>query len=253
MKNWLKIKKNRVFFSALILLVVLTVIATISKNTFLLQVTKPLFIPVFLLHYLINNKYINSVFVMFLMLSFLGDFTSVFFKDNMFLKLSIFAYATSYVCLIVVVVNKFKRVNLKSIIGVYLLLVSLINGYFLYSLFNIIRGTVTDNVEIGLLGFQSIALVVLAFSAFAVYLNLDSKKAIVFLMMAISLVFSDVLQYISSYYIYDWTFIMLSRILHVVALFFLFSYITMRSRVYKRVLVNKRIVASEIPSENSIA
>ena len=51
--------------------------------------------------------------------------------------------------------------------------------------------------------------------------------------MAISFVFSDILNYVSQYYVYHGSFIMLDRILHVIGLYFLFNYIIEYNKVPK--------------------
>jgi len=80
---------------------------------------------------------------------------------------------------------------------------------------------------------KSISLIVLVVIAFGVYLNSETKLSILFLIMAISFVFSDILNYVSHYYVYHWSFIMLDRILHVIGLFFLFNYIIEYNKVPK--------------------
>ena len=247
MKNWIKIKYNRVFICVLLLLIVFNFIATISENSLLLQITKPLFIPAFLMYYFVKNKYISPVFIMFLLFSFLGDTASVLFSNDSVIKVSSLAYCLSYLCLLYVIVSKFKRIEFDKIVGTYLLVVFFINAYFLYTLFNILQAIIPDSLVVTLFGIKSISLIALVFVSFAIYLNSDTKLSIIFLVMSLCFVFSDMLHYISNYYIYDWSFVILDRTLHSIGLFFLFNFIIEQNRNYKKQLVSERI-----SSENAL-
>lgn len=246
LKNWIKIQYNAIFIYVLLLLIIINVIATITENTILLQLTKPLFVPAFLLYYFIKNKYINFVFIAFLLFSFLGDSSSVLFSSDAVLKASSLLYCLSYLCLVYVVATKFKRIEFDKIVGLYLLVVFLINVYFLYTLFNILQAIIPDSLEVTLFGIKSVSLIALAFVSFAVYLNSDTKRSILFLVTSLCFVFSDVLYYISNYYIYDWSFVMLDRLLHILGLFFLFNYIIEEYRHRKKRIVNARISSENV-------
>ena len=225
LKNWLKIFTNKMFISILIGLILINVIATLSGNELFQQMTKPLFVPVFLIYFLLTNKRIGLLILVFLLFSFIGDFTSVFTNDLMMVEVSSLLYCLSYLCLIIASVIRIKKLKLDKIIGLYLILVFFINAYLLFTLFDILKYHIPDSVEITLFGIKSVALLVLVFVAFVDYLNTDSKQSIQFLVMALCFVFSDILHYIGTYYMYNWSFVMLDRVLHVVGLFFLFNYI----------------------------
>ncbi|MFL0354437.1 hypothetical protein [Xanthomarina sp. GH4-25] len=132
-------------------------------------------------------------------------------------------------------------------IALYLLIVVSINSYFIYELYAILKVQITDPMEVYLFAAKSVSLIALTFLSFVVYLNSDTRQSIIFFLMALCLVFSDVLYYISNYYIYNWSFVMLDRVLHVVGLFFLFNYIIGENRIKK-----KQIVVERIASESSL-
>ena len=245
-RNWIKIQYNTVFICVLLLLIVINVIATISENALMLQITNPLFIPLLLLYYFVKNKYISFIFVAFLLFSFLGDSASVLFSNDSVVKASSVLYCISYLCLVYVIASKFKRIEFDKIIGAYLLVVFLINAYFLYTLFNILQAIIPDGLEVTLFGIKSVSLIALALVSFAVYLNSDTKLSILFLVMSLCFVFSDVLHYISYYYIYDWSFVMLNRTLHILGLFFLFNYIIEENRHRKKRIVNARVSSKNV-------
>jgi hypothetical protein len=231
---------------------VLNITATVSDNVILLQVTKPLFVPVFISYYFIKNNYINFIFVAFLILSFLGDSASIFVNNKTLLMISSVVYCMSYLCLIAVVCSKLKRIRFDKVVGLYLLLVFLINAYFLYDVYSLVKTHIPNTIEITLYAIKSTSLIALVFLAFAVYLNADTKRSILFLLMSLCLLFSDVIHYVSNYYIYDTRFVMLDRILHVIGLIFLFTYIIEVNRNRKKRIVEERI-SVESTSRNIMA
>ncbi|MCF1422685.1 hypothetical protein [Mangrovimonas futianensis] len=241
MNEWLKISYNRIFVCVLFVLIVANVVATISENEILLKITKPLFVPVFLMYYLIKNKHIGTAFVAFLLTSFLGDFSSIFISDGNLHKLSNLFYFISYLSLLILISTKIKKITIDKVIGLYFVLVVSINSYFLYELFGILRIQIPDQVELGFFVAKSLALLLLAFTSFVVYLNSDSKPSIIFLMAAICFGFADILYYVSNYYIYSWSFVMLDRVLHVFGLFFLFNYMIGFNRKLKKDIVEARL------------
>lgn len=244
MKSLLKFSVNKVFLGALFLLIVLNVIGTISEDPLFLKSTKPLFVPVFLIFFFIKNKTIGIPFSLFLLYSFLGDSASMFFSNETFLKASSVMYLLSYLCLVSFMIPKFKIVQYNKVIAFYLLAVVLINMYFLYAIYSVIKTIVPDTLEVFLFAMKSISLIVLVIIAFGVYLNSETKLSILFLIMALSFVFSDVLNYVSQYYVYHWSFLMVDRILHVVGLFFLFNYIIEFNKVPKINLKKESSVVS---------
>lgn len=225
MKSVFKFSFNIVFIGALFFLIVLNVIGTVSEDALFLQSTKPLFIPVFLIFFFIKNKIISIPFILFLFYSFLGDSATIFFSNETFIKASSIMYFLSYLCLVVFMIPKFKLEQFNKFISLYLVVVVLINMYFLYTVYGILKSIIPDSLEVFLFGMKSVSLIVLVIVAFGVYINSETKLSILFLIMALSFVFSDILNYVSQYFIYHWSFLMLDRVLHVVGLFFLFNYI----------------------------
>ncbi|WP_223033241.1 hypothetical protein [Hanstruepera marina] len=245
MKNWLQIGYNKIFLCVLLILIAFNVIATLSENEALLQLSKPLFIPVFVMYYYVKNKYISAVFILCLVFSFLGDFSSVFFSDEQLLQISSLFYCISYLCLVYAALSNIKSLNFDAIVGGYLIVVFAINTYLMYELFAVLKLQIPNGMEVALFGVKSMALIVLCFVAFIGYLNSDTKPSILFLAMALCFAFSDVLYYISNYYIYNWSFVMLDRILHIFGLFFLFNYIIELNRKRKKSLVELRVSSSD--------
>jgi len=233
MKKIFNLSINKVFLGALLLLMVLNITGTFSEDALLLNSTKPLFVPVFLIFFLIKDKTISVPFILFLLFSFLGDSVSMFFSNDTFIKASSVMYFLSYLSLLSFLIPKFKLIEFNKVITFYLLVVIMINMYFLYAVYQILKSIIPDSLELFLFGMKSISLIVLVIIALGVYLNSETKLSILFLIMAMSFVFSDILNYVSQYYVYHWSFLMLDRVLHVIGLFFLFNYIIEYNKVPK--------------------
>ncbi|WP_188650052.1 hypothetical protein [Yeosuana aromativorans] len=245
MKSLLNVSFNKVFVGVLLLLVGVNVIGAVSENALFLQSTKMLFVPSFLLFFFIKRNSIKIPFVLCLIYFFFGDSASLFFANDMFLNASNVLYFLSYLCLIIFVSQKFRIMEFNKIIAYYLIVVFLINLYFLYTTCSILRVIVPDGAEVFIFGLKSVSLIILLFISFGVYLNSESKMSIVFLLMAFSFACSDLLDYVNHYYVYNWSFLMLERILHVVGLFFLFNYIVAYNKLFKKQEIREVIRGSE--------
>lgn len=225
MKNLFALSFNKIFFGVLLLLVTANILGAYSGDVLFLQTTKSLFIPALLIFFLLKYKKLHIAFALFFVFSFFGDVSLAFFESDMFIKVSSIFYFLSYLILIGVVISKFNFFKIDKIVGVYLVVVFLINAYFLYIFYGILKAVVPDNLEVLLFGIKNISLIILTFLAFGKYLANDTKPAIIFLMVAMCLVFSMALNYVSLYYVYNWSFVMLERIIYAIGIYLLLNYI----------------------------
>ncbi|NMH89449.1 hypothetical protein [Flavivirga algicola] len=239
MKNWLNLTFDKMFLGALLGLIAISFFVTFSQDSLMLKSTMALFIPVFLIVYLVKYKSLGVIFISFLFFSFLGDISLTFFSNETFVKVSSILYFLSYLYLIAIAAPKFKLLKVDKLIGVYLLGVFLINVFFLYTLYSILKVIIPDNMEVLLFGLKSLSLIVLAFVSFGVYLNTQSKQSILFLIAVIFIIFSTILNYINLYYLYHWSFEMLQRTLYGVGLYFIFRYIIADNK-YKKTIYKIR-------------
>lgn len=245
MKNWFNLTFNKVFFCALLGLIAISFFVTFTQDLLLLKSTMALFIPVFLIFYLIKYKSLKVVFVSFLLFSFLGDVSLTFFSNETFVKISSILYFLSYLYLIVMVIPKFKLLKVDKLIGVYLFGVFVINIFFLYTLFSILKAIIPDDTEVLLFGLKSLSLIILAFISFGVYLNTQSKQSILFLVAVIFMAFSTILNYVNLYYLYHWSFEMLYRVLYGIGLYFIFRYIIADNKYKKTIYELRQRLSSE--------
>lgn len=249
MNDSFKLSFSKAFFGASFLLIVLSFIGAISEDAMFLQLTKPLFVPVFLVFFFIKNKRISIPLILFLLYSFLGDSASMFFSNETFLKASGVMYFLSYLSLVIFVAPKFNYSSLNKLVATYLVIIVLINLYFLYTIYGLLITVIPDSVEVFLFGAKGVSLILLLFIAFGVYLNAETNLSIFFLLMAICFAFSEILSYVNQYYVYHWALSLIDRVMHVFGLFFLFNYIL----IYNRLTKNAAIYNNEIKAEKILA
>lgn len=233
------------FFIALLLLIALNILAVISNDVVVSESVKTLFVPVFLIFFFLKNKLSNFIFALFLLSSFLGDAAFVFVSNIDLEKISNFLYFISYICLIVIIISEINLLKIDKVVGVYLLLIMLINAYFLFILYSLLKTIITDSAEVLVFALKSAALIVLLFVSFAVYLTKESKLSILFLILSMCFLFSDIINYVTVYYIYDGRLVLLENVSHALGIFFLFNYFVEFSLIKKEVKEKRTL-----PSEN---
>lgn len=230
MKDSILLSFDKVFFGALLLLVSVNIIGTYSEDVLFSQTTKALFIPALLILFFMKNKVLSLPFILFFIFSFLGDVSLAFNENEIFIKASSIFYFLSYMCLISIAISKFKFFEIDKVVGTYLIVVFLINTYFLYTFYGILKAIVPDSLEVFLFGVKNISLILLIFLAFGKYLANDTKPSILFLMVALCLVFSTILNYVSLYYVYDWSFVMLERVIYAIGIYLILSYVMEKNK-----------------------
>ncbi|WOD43652.1 hypothetical protein [Hwangdonia lutea] len=230
MKNSFILSFNKLFFGVLLLLVSVNIIGAFSENASFLQTAKVFFIPALLTLFFIKYKSLSLPFILFFLFSFLGDVSLAFFDNEFFIKASSVFYFLSYLSLIGIAFFKFKFFEIDKVVGTYLVVVFLINAYFLYTFYSILKAIVPDSFEVLLFGVKNLSLILLVFLAFGMYLANDTKPSILFLMVALCLVFSTILNYVSLYYVYSWSFVMLERIIYAIGVYLLLNYIMVENK-----------------------
>lgn len=219
----------RIPFGILVTLVLATIlingIATYFDYLLIPNATKIASILILLTLYFIKRNQMANIFLTIFSLFFLGDIFSVFNFGDMADKLSKAFYLGSYLLLIFVLLGKLKHIKYEGVVSIYLILVLMLNSYFLYMLFGIVKDNFSDDVNQVLFICHGITLIAMAFFAFAVYLSNESKQSIMFLIMVFCFVFSDVLTYICSLYVYYWLFDFVGNMLHLASLCLLYMYV----------------------------
>lgn len=234
-----KIGRYRVLVIVLSMLIFMNMYAAIDENVLLFRVAKLVVVPTLLILYFNKLKYMANVFFFTFLIFFLGDVMDVFNFSPLSIQLSMTLYTSSYLLLIFVLLGKLKRIKFEGLVSLYLILVFLLNSYFLYVFFDVVQNSLLDRLNVALIVARGISLLFMTFIAFAVYLSSESRQSIIFLTMAFCFIFSDVLYYVNHLYVYYWIFELLDKILHLIGSALFFVYVTNHHRKSKRKAYNK--------------
>ncbi|MCK7590843.1 hypothetical protein M0G43_09680 [Subsaxibacter sp. CAU 1640] len=220
---------------ALIFIMIFTIngIAAYYGNSLVPNITRITSILILLTLYYIYRNRMANVFLTIFLFSFLGDLFYVFNLGELSSKLSTTFYLGSYSLLVFVLLGKFKRIKYEGLVSIYLIVVFLLNSYFLYVLYGVIKENFADNINMVLSVCHGIILLAMTFFAFAVYLSQETTQSIIFLVMVFCFVFSDVLTYICNMYVFFWVFEFVSNMLHLASLILLFTYVYNHHKIIK--------------------
>ncbi|MEO6348019.1 MAG: hypothetical protein ABIO60_08940 [Aquaticitalea sp.] len=197
------------------------------------NITKFISVLLFLTCYYTKQSHMANVFLTFLIFMFLGDTFTVFNFGDLAGKLSKILYMGAYSLLIFVLLGKFKRIKIEGLVLLYLILIFVLNTYFLYALYGEVKDNFSDKINLVLYICHGSVLVAMAFLAFAVYLSKESTQSILFLVMVFCFVFADVLEYICDLYVYFWVFDFIGTMLHFVSLGLFFRYVYNHHKIIK--------------------
>lgn len=225
MNRWHLLIPNWVIVSLFFAVLLLNFMASYEGFSVISKVTKIIAVPLIILYFFSKRKFMANIFFTIFLLMFFGDAFSVFNVNEFVLKLSQTAYLGSYLLLVFVIIGKLRKVKFEGLISWYLILIFILNAYFMYVFFKLIQDNFTDSVNMVLYVSRGITILVMGFLAFAVYLSKENVQSILFLVMSFCFIFSDVLFYISDLYVYYWLFEFFERILHIIGLFLLYVYV----------------------------
>ncbi len=208
-------------------------IATYFGTAMVSSITKLISVIVLLTLYFMMRDRMATVFLTIFLFSFIGDVFYVFNFGELSSKLSTTFFLGSYCLLIFVLLGKMKRIKYEGLVSIYLIVILILNSYFLYALYDVIKVNFSDEINMVLSVFHGISLIALTFFAFAVYLSKETTQSIIFLVMVFCFVFSDVLNYICNLYVYFWAFEFMSNMLHLASLILLYTYVCNHHKIIK--------------------
>lgn len=225
MKSAHKFKPNLILVIILATIVTCSSIAIFFDSITVPKVVKLISITILMTFYFCQLNKIANVFLATFSVFFIGDACAVFSFGDIMLKLSKSMYILGYVLLIFVLFGKLKKIKFNGLVSVYLILVLLLNSYFLYVLYDVAKENFVDDTNLVLYILHGIILIALTYFSFAAYLSKETGQSITFLLMVFCFVFSDVLHYINTLYIYYWMFEVFERALHLSGLFLLYKFV----------------------------
>ena len=220
-----KLKPNLALLIVLFTLILGNCMSYFFEYSVFPKVTKLITVTILLTFYYCQLHKLANVFLTTFLLFFIGDAFSVFEFGDLSLKLSKASYISAYALLIFVLFGQLKKLKFDGLVSVYLILVLLLNSYFLYALYGVAKDNFVDEVNLFLYVCHGVTLIAMTFFAFAVYLSRETAQSITFLLMVFSFVFADVLYYICQLYVYYWIFELFESILHISGMFLLYKYV----------------------------
>ncbi|NJX14984.1 hypothetical protein [Tamlana crocina] len=180
-----------------------------------------------------KRKQLGLPIISFLLFTFLGNaFLVIFFEAN-YVGISNMLYLLALVSLIFNLVPQFKMQleNRNTWLVVYLLAMFMIGLCFLLEISRVFRALVLNDVEFYVFVFQALSLLVLGVLSFGMYLNTQSHSAIRFLVAILCFGFALAVNYVSTFYLYDFIFELLSSIFYVSGLYFIFKFLWTENKI----------------------
>ncbi len=225
MKNALTLKPNFILVATLAVVILCSGIATYFGSVLVPQTVKLITITILLTFYFCQLNKMANIFLTTFIIFFIADAFSVFSFGEVMVKASKGLYITGYILLVFVLLGKLKKIKFHGFTSLYLIFVVLLNAYFLYVLYGAAKDNFVDQTNMILYILHGVTLIALMYFAFAVYLSKETGQSITYLLMVFCFVFSDVLHFINTLYIYYWLFEVFERTLHILSLYLLFKYV----------------------------
>lgn len=236
------IKPNKILIFILLALLFSNTMATYLNMILISMTVKFVTVSLLLTFYYCQIQKMATVFLTIFLIFFVGDALAVLNFGELALKLSKTLTIFAYLLLIFVLLGRLKRVKFEGLVTVYLVLVLVLNSYFLYALYGVAKDNFVDQINMILYICHGVTLIAMTYFAFAVYLSRETAQSITFLLMVFCFVFADVLNYVCNLYVYYWVFEAFEGILHTSGLFLLYKYVYDHSMNKNS---NKRIHFSE--------
>jgi hypothetical protein len=240
MNTWHPLLPNWVISVMLALIIVLNLISSFYGIPTLAKTTALIVIPLLMLFYFYKQKLMATVFFTILVLAFLSILFRTFEGYNLFSKFSESSSLAAYVLIVFVMLGKLKDVKFEGLVSWYLVLIVIVNTYLMYAMFESVKDSFQDSVVLTLTVSRGVALLIMGFLAFAIYLSQESTQSILFLTVVCCFVFSDVLGFITSMYVDFWAFVAIHKILQATGVFLFMLYVYNHHQTSKVVVAHKK-------------
>lgn len=210
-------------------------------------------VPIILLFYFYKQRIMATIFSVMFLLYFLGNIFSAIDHFSLTTKLSESFFTGAYLLMVFVMFGKLKDLKLESFVSWYLIVVFFISTYFIYLMFTGLKDSFQDAVILALTVSKGVVLLVMAFLAFFIYLSKETGQSIIFLMVICSFIFSDILGFITTFYIQFWFFEAVQRVFQSVGLFMACIYVYNHHQPAKRIKGRKTFKSISPSTQMSVA
>lgn len=225
MEKWHALAPNWALFSMLALFAALNLMCSYYGFFVETKTLSLVLIPILSILYFRKKQRMANIFVAIFMLYFFGMIFNVIDNFSLSTKIPEAFFTGAYILLIFVLMGKLRNMKFDVLVSWYLGIAFLINTYLLFQLFIALKDSFQDQVIFTLTISKGIALLVMASLAFAIYLSKESKQAIIFLMVVCCFIFSDVLSFINTSYLYFWLFEAVQKIFQGLGVTLAFAYV----------------------------
>lgn len=240
MKRWHALSPNWAIITLLTIIVICNFLAYFYNVLPLSNAIALLLIPALLTLYFYRQRFMANVFFSIFLLYFLGIIFQVFDNFALSTKLSESFLLGTYLMMIFVLLGSLKHIKFEGVVSGYLIIVLLVNAYLMYAMFSNVQDNFMDSVILTLAVCKGIALLIMGFVAFAVYLSQETSQSILFLSIVCCFVFADVLSFTTTVYVQFWLFESFHNILQGLGLFMLCIYVFNHQQLSKDEFLKER-------------
>ncbi|MBA6151133.1 hypothetical protein [Gelidibacter maritimus] len=206
MKRWHALSPNWAITILLTLIISLNLICAYFGFFLLTKTLILAIIPLLLMLYFYKKRVMPAIFYTIFTIYFFGITLNIVDPSSLSSKLSESCYTIAYLLLIIVMIRKLKTIKFDRLVLWYLVIVFAVSTYIVLLTFTALKSNFYDILSFTLTMSKGVALLVMAFLAFAIYLSKESAQSIIFLMVVCCFVFSDILSFITTSYIHFWLF-----------------------------------------------
>ncbi len=204
----------------------LCVLSTVMQWPDLEFYVKPTTVPLFFMLYWFNVKRVDTLFLVILLLCFLGDIFLLTEMKNAFMYV-LLSYTVCYLILFYYLYKNYSPIDYSATDMMYLIVFFVSWTYVVYEIYKAVEGTMGDIRPYGLS--YLVILYLLFIGAVLQYANVRSTKSLWFLIAVLNFVVSDTSFALNRFYIPSIELEIINSIYQLLAVFFLVQFKTSSS------------------------
>ncbi len=183
--------------------------------------SKPTTVPLFFMLYWFSVKKVDGLFMVILLLCFLGDIFLLTDINNSFMYV-LLSYAICYLILFYYLCKNYTSIDYSNIDIMYLVIFFVAWTFIVYEIYDVVEGTMGKVRPFGI-GYL-IILYLLFIGAVFQYVNVRSAQSLWFLIAILNFVISDACFALNRFYIASIEFEIINSIYQLLAVFFLVQF-----------------------------
>lgn len=226
-------KTSNIVLGVLSLVVLRYFFGLVMVDEVLTHSTKPFIVPIFSVFVAIRlGKQLSAKYMLFLFFFYAIEMGVLFYDDIYTSLIVLTGMLGSYSTLVIMAIPHLKGTNLTKKILIYLVVILGINFLFLFMMNYIISGQNEPALASTLVLLNTLIGIALAILAGVSFMNMVSKKGLLFFALTFGLIFSDVLVVTTTFF-YDYTSLgIVSQVLHYTSLFLSYFYVAQGNKKF---------------------